>query len=179
MTSLVSDLRIVNVCCAHRLRLTYCYLFVLFYNIASTASVVFDFDACDFTTRIITSIQAFTFADELNAIVDNAIDPVIAKAPFLPASFAYNVKSTIVSQASTKVNQVKAAVITRLNTLNGSCSRRLSETEVQQDGSQRMLQTGRKFSDLAGSIQTINGVVSPFAHHILSKHDFAHAFFIL
>ena len=121
----------------------------------------FDFEACDYTSLISTSIQALTFSDELNDIVDTTLNPVLDKAPFLPTSFTDNVKSTITSAAQAKVNEVKAAVIAKLNALSGNCSRRrLGEIEVGQDGSQRMLQGGLNLNDLASSIEVVDGVVS-------------------
>lgn len=125
-----------------------------------TALVRFDFEVCDYTNLITTSIQALTFTDELNTIVDMTLNPVIERAPFLPSSFTDNVKSTIVSEAETKVNQVKSTIVAQLNSLLGNCARRrLGEMEVHQDGSQRMLVGGLNFGDLATSIEVIDGVV--------------------
>lgn len=128
----------------------------------AAAAVFFDFNACDYTDSIKTSIQAFTFTDELNSIVETHLDPVLDRATIFPESFATNITAAIVSAAEAKVNEAKASVIAQLDTLFENCGRRLGEVaEVAQDGSQRMLGDGLKFSDLATSIQeAIDGVVS-------------------
>ena len=128
-----------------------------------TATVVFDFDACEYTALIKTSIQAFTFSNEINSIVETHLDPVLDRATIFPESFTHNIKSAIVSATEAKVNEAKAAVIAQLDALFESCGRRrLGEVaELPQDGSQRMLAAdGLKFGDLATSIQVIDGVVS-------------------
>lgn len=83
-------------------------------------------------------------------------------ATILPATLAENIKSTIVTVAEARVNEVKTSVIAQLDSLFGSCRRRhLSEVaEVGQDGSQRILTGGLTFRDLASSVQVIDGVVS-------------------
>ena len=130
-------------------------------HITCTASVRFDFEACDYTNLITTSIQALTFSDELNAVIDMTLNPVLARASFIPASIIDTVKSSIIPLAETKVNEVKDAVVSQLNALSGNCARRrLGEMEVHHDGSQRMLQGGLNFADLATSIEVIDGVVS-------------------
>ena len=131
--------------------------------------VVFDFDACEYTDLIKTSIQAFTFSDELNSILDKYLDPVLDKAMILPQSFSDNIKSVIVSAAESKVNEVKDSVNTHLGVLSGNCSRRHlgSMVEVEQDGAQRLLASGLTFADLAVSIQAIDGVVS---YHLLFSY---------
>lgn len=131
--------------------------------------MVFDFDACEYTNLIKTSIQALTFTDELNSIIDRYLNPVMSRASFFPESFTNNIKAAIVSTAGDKVNEVKTAVILSLDSLFGNCeSRRLSESiDVEQDGSQRILQGGLTFSDLAQSIEVINGVVRFFLSWLL------------
>ena len=126
------------------------------------ATAFFDFDACDYTGFIKNSIQAFTFTDKLNSIVETHLDPVLDEATIFPESFTNNIKSTIASTAEAKTNEAKTAVMAQLDTLYDNCKRhRLGEVaEVAQDGSQRMLGDGLKFSDLATSIQVIDGVVS-------------------
>jgi hypothetical protein len=137
----------------------------------SKALVRFDFEACDYTNLLTTSIEALTFTDELNTIVDMTLNPVIARAPFLPSSFTDNVKASIVSEAEAKVNEVKTEVISQLNSLLGNCARRrLSQMKLNEDGSQRMLQGGLNFGDLATSIEVIDGVVSVFVHKMQSFH---------
>lgn len=122
---------------------------------------MFDFDACDYTNLIKTSIQALTFSDELNSIVDKYLDPVLDRATIFPVEFTTNIKTVVASAAEVKVNEVKTAVITEIDALMGGCQRRrLGEIEVGQDGSQRMLQGGLTFGDLATSIEVIDGVVS-------------------
>lgn len=139
--------------------------------------MVFDFDACEYTNLIKTSFQAFTFADELNSILDTYLDPVLDKSTILPESFNDNIKSSIVSAAETKAIEVQNAVTARLDALLGSCGRRrLGDTvEVGRDGSQRLLTDGLTFGNLAASIQsTIDGVVS---FH-LSDFVIVHSIFI-
>ena len=98
------------------------------------------------------------------------LDPVIGRAPFLPSSFTDNVKASIVSEAETKVNEVETKVISQLNSLLGNCARRrLSQMELTEDGSQRMLQGGLNFGDLATSIEVIEGVVSVCAHYVVNN----------
>ena len=136
-------------------------LFLTLSHDVSKALVRFDFEVCDYTNLITTSIEALTFTDELNTIVDMTLNPVIARAPFLPSSFTDNVKASIVSEAEAKVNEVKTEVISQLNSLLGNCAqRRLSQMKLNEDGSQRMLQGGLNFGDLATSIEVIDGVVS-------------------
>lgn len=123
--------------------------------------MVFDFDACEYTDLIKTSIQALTFNDELNSIVDKYLDPVLVRATIFPETFTSNIKTSIVTAAEAKVNQAKAEVVTQLDSLSGNCvNRRLGEMEVGKDGSQRKLTGGLTFGNLATSIQTIEGVVS-------------------
>ena len=102
-----------------------------------------------------------TFADEINSIIDTHLNPVLDRATFLPEPFTENLKSAIVSAAEAKVNEAKTAVITQIDALVVGCSRRsLGEiVEVGQDGSQRMLQGGLTFGDLATLIQVTEGVV--------------------
>lgn len=127
----------------------------------TTATVVFDFDACDFKDSIISSVEAFTFTDELNSIIDANLNPVLDKAAILPAAFTDNIKSTIASAAEAKVNAVKSAVITQLNALSGCSRRGLGATaRINRDGSQRMLTGGSTFNNLATSLEAVNGVVS-------------------
>ena len=77
------------------------------------------------------------------------------------ASWLHYFKAEIVSAAETKVNEVKTAVVTQIDAvITGCSSRRLGEIEVNEDGSQRMLNGGLKFGDLATAIQVIDGVVS-------------------
>lgn len=128
-----------------------------------TATVVFNFDACEYTNLIKTSIQALTFTDELNSIVDGTLDPVLDRATILPSPFVENVKSAIVVAAEIKVNEAKAAVIAQLDALFEGCEerRQLGErVEVEKDGSQRVLIGGLTFADLAPSIEIIDGLVS-------------------
>lgn len=134
-----------------------------------TATVVFDFDACDYADLVKTSIMALTFTDELNSIVESYLDPVLDSATIFPEEFTDNIKSTIVSAAEAKVNEAKAAVITEIGALIGECQRRrLGEIEIGLDGSQRRLQGGLTFGGLAASIQVIDGVVS--YRHTLCTH---------
>ena len=130
-----------------------------------TATVIFDFDACEYTDFIKTSIQALTFSNQLNSILDTYLDPVLHKAIILPESFSDDVKSIIVTAAESKVNEVKNSVNAQLDVLFGNCVRRRlgNFVEVKQDGSERLLTTLSTFTDLAASIQSIvDGVVS---HH--------------
>jgi hypothetical protein len=135
---------------------------------ASAASVRFDFEACDSIELITTSVEALTFTDELNTIVDTTLDPVIANAPFLPPSFTDDLKASIVILAELKVNEVKAAIIAEISTLLGTCDRRrLEQMTLNEDGSQRMLQEDLNFAGIAKSIEAIDGVVSGRAHHMI------------
>ena len=124
---------------------------------------MFDFDACDYTGLIKTSIEALTFTDELNSVVETYLDPVLDSAGIFPQEFTDNLKTSIVSEAEAKVNEAKAAVIAQIDALVVGCQRRrLGEIEVGQDGSQRMLEGGLTFGDLATSIQVLDGIVSSF-----------------
>lgn len=125
-----------------------------------SATVLFDFDACDYTNLLKNSIKSLSFTGELNPILDTYLDPVLNRAPFLPEHFSDSVKAAIVFSADAKVNEVKGAIVSQLDALSGHCaSRRLGLTEVEEDGSQRMLQKDLTFSSLAASINVL-GVVS-------------------
>lgn len=126
------------------------------------ATVLFNFDACDYVNPIKASIQALTFTNEINYIVDAHLAPVRDRAAFLSEDFFNDLKSAIAPAAEAKVNEAKTAVITQLDALVVGCTRRrLGEmVVVGEDGSQRKLQGGLTFDDLATSIQMIEGVVS-------------------
>lgn len=135
------------------------------------ATVFFDFDACDYTNLIQTSIQSFVFTDELESIVDKHLDPMLEKVAIFPVTFTDNMKSSIASVAEAKVEIVKTKIVDHLTDLSAACERRLlGNTEVQQDGSQRMLQGLLLFSDFARSIEFLDGVVSSshVLHHMLA-----------
>lgn len=112
-----------------------------------------------------------TFTDEVNSIIDTHLDPVLDRATILPEQFTDNLKSDIVSAAEAKVNEAKTAVMTQIDALVAGCARRrLGEmVEVGQDGSQRTLQSGLTFGDLATSIQIIEGIVRSFFVLILGQ----------
>lgn len=125
-----------------------------------SATVLFDFDACDYTNLLKNSIKSLSLTGELNPILDTYLDPVLNRAPFLPEHFSDSVKAAIVFSADAKVNEVKGAIVSQLDALSGHCaSRRLGLTQVEEDGSQRMLQKDLTFSSLAASINVL-GVVS-------------------
>ena len=120
---------------------------------SSSASVLFDFDACGYTRLLNNSIQSLSFNDELITIVDTVLDPVIAEQSFLPSTFTNPFKDAIVLTANTKVNQIKSAIIAEIDSLRTGCGRRLGAIELNEDRSQRMLQSDLRFSVLAASIQ--------------------------
>ena len=124
-----------------------------------TASVLFDFDMCDYTNLLKTSIQSLSFTGVLNTIIDTSLDPVLDKASFLPEDFTNDIKSTIVSAADTKVNEVKNTVVNQIGALIGNCARRrLGEIELSRGGSQRFPEADLTFNAFAASIQVM-GVV--------------------
>lgn len=146
----------------------------------SSASVLFNFNACDYTNLLKSSIQSLSFAGELNTIVNMALNPVIDRASFLPTQFTDTIKSTIVSTAEGKINEVKSTVISQINALAGGCARRrLGAMELNEDGSQRMLELDMTFNNLAGLIQTqVSNVVSfvslymlPIISRVCSSHQ--------
>lgn len=125
--------------------------------------MLFDFDACDYTNLIKTSVQALSFTDELNSILEKYLDPVLGKSTIFPETFTNNLKTSTVAAAEAKVDEAKTAVIAQLDELAGGCVRRsLGETVLGQDGSQRMLTSGLTFGGLAASIQVIDGIVSDY-----------------
>lgn len=137
-------------------------MYVFEFSLQLLANVFFDFDACDYTNPITTAIQSFAFADALESILHKHLDPALDEVTIFPVSFTDNIKSAIVSAAEVKVDHVQTKVIQHLEGLSRGCNRRhLGETEVQQDGTQRMLQGGLLFNDFAGSFEVIiEGVVS-------------------
>ena len=131
-----------------------------------TATVIFDFDACEYTELIKTSITAFTFSNEIDSILDTYLDPVLDKAVILSDSFGDDIKSVIVSTAESKVNEVKSQIITQLDAFFGDCAGAARDlAEIEQDGSQRILTNGLTFANLAASIQATDGVVSSLVLH--------------
>ena len=135
-----------------------------------SATVLFDFDACDYTKLLKNSIKSLSFMGELNSILDTYLDPVLNRTPFLPGQFSDSIKLAIVSSADAKVNEVKDVVVAKLDAFSGKCARRrLGVFEVNEDGSQRMLQNDFTFRSLAASIN-IFGVVSLwFLHFFVSN----------
>ena len=144
--------------------LCYQYKF-LHYTISSLAhvpaSVRFNFDVCDFTDSLKSSIQSLAFSDELSDILDEYLGPALAKASFIPSSLTANVKSTIVSAADNKVNEVKGWIMAEIDSLFTQCQvRRLGEIEIDQFGSQRILSEDLTFKALSDAIESFTGVVS-------------------
>lgn len=116
---------------------------------------------CNYTDKLKTSIESLSFSDELSDILDEYLDPALAKAPFIPSSLTANVKSTIVSAADSKVNQVKSFIVTKIDSFATECdARRLGEIEIDQFGSQRLLSSDLTFKDLSDAIESLSGVVS-------------------
>jgi hypothetical protein len=110
-----------------------------------------------------TSIQCLEFSGELNSSIDRYLNPALFQAPFLPMEFTDYIKTTIASSATAKVNELKRTIDAQMDALNELCARRrLGAVELNEDGSQKILQNDLTFGALSTSVHVTDviGMVS-------------------
>lgn len=127
---------------------------------------------CDLTDRLNSSIQSLSFSSEIATILDEYLDPVLDKAPFLPESITNSIKSAIVSEADSQVNHIKALILDKINDFASTCSsrRNLGEVEISHMGYQhgRFLANDDTFEALSDAIESITGVVRLLVTHFFN-----------
>jgi hypothetical protein len=103
-----------------------------------------------------------SFSEELSDILGKYLDPALSKSSFLPSSIGPNIKSTIVTAADDKVNEVKNYTVAKIDEFAASCGARRELSKILIDGlaHQRMLSGDKSFKALSDLIESFDGVVS-------------------
>jgi len=136
-----------------------------------SASVKFDFDICSLKEDLLRSVETFEIGNELGSIVDHYIAPKIG-GTILDGnpSVVDEIKTFISSQAHTVTNAIKRNITSLIERI--SCvHRRMDKMEIGQDGSQRLLQSGKTFASLVEEILLFDGVESATAGLDLARME--------
>jgi len=116
------------------------------------ASVKFNFDICRLKNDLIDSVNSFEIDDKLGlliygyfgaAIFEGSLDVVVNE-----------IKTFLQGHAKEEANRIKTKIADQISAI--SCNRRLTEIEIDEDGTQRLLAT--LSNDLADQVRTIFGV---------------------
>jgi hypothetical protein len=117
------------------------------------ASVKFNFDICKLKNDLIDSVNSFKIDDKLGLLIYDYFGATIFEGSL---DVVNEIKTFLQGHAKEEANRIKTNIANQISAI--SCSRRLEEIEINEDGTQRLLLQDTSFNDLVDQVGTIFGV---------------------
>jgi len=123
------------------------------YIILLLASVKFNFDICRLKNDLIDSVNSFEIDDKLGLLIYGYFGAAIFEGGL---DVVNEIKTFLQGHAKDEANRIKTEIADQISAI--SCNRRLTEIEIDEDGTQRLLLQDTSFNDLVDQVRTIFGV---------------------